>query len=159
MKRKSIKLVFYIYILFLLVFVVFKINCSISSIWERIQDAQYSRELGGWNCNLVLFRTIKSQIEDIEEIWALKNIAANVLVFVPFGFLVPVVYPKFERIIRVFVVSFIFVLCIEAAQFFTMLGSFDVDDILLNVIGSMIGYTFLRILHIVCKDKLNKRLW
>lgn len=44
-------------ILFLMIFVVFKINSSISFIYERIQDVQYSREVGGWNCNLVLFTT------------------------------------------------------------------------------------------------------
>ncbi len=62
----------------------------------------------------------------------------NLLAFVPFGILVPMIfsirYPKFILIFILSIISF------EALQMITYLGSFDTADILVNTIGATIGF-------------------
>ena len=73
----------------------------------------------------------------------IQNLGGNILVFMPLGFLVPLLFPitwSFKRIIFTgFLTSFIF----EMIQLFAIMGSFDVDDILLNTLGTALGYWVL----------------
>ncbi|MDO3410428.1 VanZ family protein [Saccharibacillus sp. CPCC 101409] len=62
----------------------------------------------------------------------------NVAAFIPFGLLVPVLYRMpFVRFIGLFVLC---VLTIETLQALTLLGSFDVNDVIQNSSGAAIGY-------------------
>ena len=83
---------------------------------------------------------MSTQIERITQWWALKNLLGNIIPFIPFGFLLPVTYKKFSSAISVFVIGLASILVIESFQFFTKLGSFDVDDIILNMTGIVCGY-------------------
>lgn len=68
-----------------------------------------------------------------------KNIIGNVLLFVPYGFFASF-YLKLKKPIKVLLISFIASLSIESTQF--MIGRvFDVDDILLNIVGGLLGFT------------------
>ncbi len=70
----------------------------------------------------------------------LINFVGNILLFIPWGFLLPL-YFKSLRIFKPFIMTtLIAVLLIESIQLFTMLGSFDIEDILLNVVGAYIGF-------------------
>ncbi|HPT78633.1 MAG TPA: VanZ family protein [Candidatus Atribacteria bacterium] len=68
----------------------------------------------------------------------LLNLAGNIGVFVPFGFMLPAVFNKTFLNLLYIIFSGIFVL--ELLQLITKRGSFDVDDFLLNIIGFSIGY-------------------
>lgn len=86
--------------------------------------------------------------------WALKNLLGNLLPFVPFGFLLPIAYPRIKAFFKVFVVGIFAVLFIEIFQYMTRLGSFDVDDIILNMVGVLIGYgTFLLVKPVFLKER------
>ncbi|MEJ8303365.1 VanZ family protein [Saccharibacillus sacchari] len=62
----------------------------------------------------------------------------NIAAFIPFGLLIPLLYPiRFVRFLLGFVLS---ITVLETVQALTMLGSFDVDDILRNSTGAAIGY-------------------
>ena len=63
----------------------------------------------------------------------------NVLLFVPVGFLLPLLWKKFERWHIVLFYGFFFSLSIEMIQLFNERVS-DVDDLLMNSAGTMIGY-------------------
>ena len=107
---------------------------------ETIQGI-FDRQAGGSiNYNFIPFRSISTQIERITQWWALKNLLGNIIPFVPFGFLLPIAYKKFSSAIRFFSTGLVSILLIEIFQFFTKLGSFDVDDIILNMIGIVCGY-------------------
>lgn len=74
-----------------------------------------------------------------------RNIVGNVLMFVPYGFFASL-YIEIKNPIKAFIIVFIASLSIEVTQL--AIGRvFDVDDILLNVIGGMIGFTFCYILN------------
>ena len=67
-----------------------------------------------------------------------KNVCGNILLFIPFGLLISI-YLKPRNMTIPFALTFLSSLAIEFTQM--IIGrSFDVDDILLNCIGGMIGY-------------------
>lgn len=73
----------------------------------------------------------KNQVEKVIW-WALKNLLGNLLPFIPFGFLLPIAYPRIKAFFKVFLVGMFAVLFIEIFQYMTRLGSFDIDDIILG---------------------------
>ncbi|WP_339315062.1 VanZ family protein [Paenibacillus sp. FSL R10-2734] len=67
----------------------------------------------------------------------------NVVAFIPFGILVPLLYPTpFKKFILIFIMS-IFVL--ETLQSLSFLGTFDVSDIISNTLGAAVGYCAYKI--------------
>jgi glycopeptide antibiotics resistance protein len=54
--------------------------------------------------------------------------------------LLPKVFPKLDRLGKVLLATFFIMLTVELAQLFTLLGSCDTDDLILNVLGSAMGY-------------------
>lgn len=67
------------------------------------------------------------------------NLVGNIVMFIPFGFL-GWIFPKLNQY-RILMINFVFVLIIaESMQYFTRLGVFDIDDILLNSVGVSIGF-------------------
>lgn len=71
---------------------------------------------------------------------ALINLVGNVVAFMPFGFFLPLLSVKERRVVMILLLTFELSLVIEVIQLFTGVGSFDVDDLLLNTIGGWLGY-------------------
>lgn len=67
------------------------------------------------------------------------NLLGNILLFLPFGVLLPAAYPRQRRFYRVFLLSFLGILGVEVLQYFFGRVA-DVDDVLLNSISIVIGY-------------------
>ncbi len=77
--------------------------------------------------------------------YLLLNLVGNLVVFMPFGLFLPHLW-KLQRKWFVFVPSVILsVLAIEFAQFFFMIGSCDIDDLILNTAGAVTVYLLLRL--------------
>lgn len=68
------------------------------------------------------------------------NILGNILAFAPFGFLLPMLKKSYRRFIVIAFLSILFSLTVELLQMYTKVGVFDVDDILMNSIGGILGY-------------------
>ncbi len=79
---------------------------------------------------------------------AVVNLVGNVVMFVPLGFLVPCIWPKFRSFGWHFLTMTLVILAIELTQLFTLLGTCDVDDLLLNLVGTGLGYLLCLPLHI-----------
>lgn len=75
------------------------------------------------------------------------NLVGNVVCFMPFGFLLPTISKRkfVKNIVGVFFCTLLFTLSIETIQLVTKVGAFDVDDILLNTIGGILGYLVMRV--------------
>ena len=71
---------------------------------------------------------------------AVRNLAGNVAAFVPMGFLLPCVWRFLRRWWRTLGAGAAVVIMLEALQYLTSLGAADVDDLLLNLIGTALGY-------------------
>lgn len=70
---------------------------------------------------------------------AIFNIAGNILLFFPLGFLMPMLYGSYRRFWRVSLFGAALSLSIEIWQLFLHRAT-DVDDLMLNVFGTMIGF-------------------
>lgn len=68
------------------------------------------------------------------------NLVGNVLAFVPFGLFFPLLSRKNRSFWKVTLISFEVSLGVEVIQLVTRVGSCDVDDMILNTLGGMIGY-------------------
>lgn len=93
--------------------------------------------------NLVPFHTIVEFTASLGERWnthAFINLAGNVVMFVPLGFLLPHVSRGTHTFKGCMLISLIGILCAETVQLFTLLGSFDIDDFILNMIGVLMGF-------------------
>lgn len=94
--------------------------------------------------NLVPFRTVSMFIQSNEHVsdWesvSLVNVVGNMLIFTPIGLFVPMLWRKLNAWWKVFLVGFGMTCLIESIQFF--IGrSTDIDDVILNTVGVMIGY-------------------
>lgn len=86
------------------------------------------------------------------------QLVGNIVLFIPVGFLFPVVVNR-KKWYAVFASGLVFSLLIECIQLVTKRGCFDLDDILFNVIGEMIGYGCFRVAEVICgKLKASKNL-
>ncbi|CAL9277605.1 MULTISPECIES: VanZ family protein [Streptomyces] len=75
---------------------------------------------------------------------AVKQIGGNILLGVPFGVLVPVVAPRTRGLLRVLLLTAVVMLLVEFAQGALVTGrAFDIDDVILNTTGALIGYLLL----------------
>lgn len=142
--KKLIKILFYIYIAFLILFVVLKFDGSFERIISLHNSIIENEKEGIRNINLIPFRSISPYLRNITEPYAFKNIIANILVFIPLGFFVSNKNPK--NVFKTLVICLSVILSIECIQLLFKIGFFDVDDIILNFIGSLIGMGINKIL-------------
>ena len=145
------KILFILYIVFIIYFLIF-------SDW-------YGRAgtMDEYHYNLVLFREIKrfwNYRAEVGLFAMFTNLFGNVIIFIPFGFFMPMA-SKYRSIFSAVFYSFGLSLCVETFQLITKVGSFDVDDLLLNTVGGLVGYLIfvlgeaLRRRHV--KKKRNQR--
>ena len=96
-----------------------------------------------YHYNLRPFREILRFIryrETIGSVRVMLNLAGNVLGFIPFGFFVPMHFRKTRKWNIVLLLSMEFSIVIEVLQLLLKVGSCDVDDVLLNTLGGVLGY-------------------
>lgn len=113
------------------------------SYWEVVNS----------NINLIPFKTVKLFLKAIQGSFSdyavyhsIINLAGNIIMFIPLGFFVPSVFSKYSSFSRfIFLISTI-IISIEIIQLFTLLGSCDIDDFILNIVGAIIGYGIFRII-------------
>ncbi len=93
--------------------------------------------------NLVLFKEIWRFWHYREQLGftaVLLNLAGNIVGLMPFGFFLPFLAIRTRSCYTVTCLTFLFSLVIETTQLIYKVGSFDVDDLLLNTIGGILGY-------------------
>ncbi|KAA0547222.1 VanZ family protein [Bacillus sp. BGMRC 2118] len=110
--------------------------------------------------NFVPFKTIYLYLvvaKDLNSSIRIINLAGNVVGFVPFGFLLPLLNKDLFALTRMSLATLMLSFTYEIFQLFTYLGSFDVDDLLLNTIGGVIGYSILKLVSIMIASRLKLR--
>lgn len=98
-----------------------------------------------WKEYLESFRRGKSFMRN----HVMQNIFGNILLFIPFGTLLPIVSTKFRSFGKIFLGALLFSLSIEILQWvsrqYEVYRSVDIDDVILNVIGAVIGFALMRL--------------
>lgn len=111
-----------------------------------------------YHYNLIPFKEIKRFIRyrDILGTQAvLLNLWGNVIAFVPFGVFLPLFYQRCRKGIYTVLYSFELSLTVEVIQLIFKVGSFDVDDLLLNTAGGMLGFAvYAAVRHFRRKNRM-----
>ncbi|MFJ8520715.1 VanZ family protein [Lysinibacillus xylanilyticus] len=141
MNRNIWKIIFAIYILMLLIFVVFKFNGDVYSVINTIQ-LNKDRGIG---LNLVPFRTINIYTSDINSGIPFINILGNIIPFIPMGFIIPMAFSSLRSFMKTMITCLLLICSIETLQLIFYVGSFDVDDIILNQISCIIGFILFKV--------------
>lgn len=139
-KRKNLKCeknvvihLVWVYIFLLYIYLALS-KAGIGSIW----DIGRYREIIRFNeINLIPFSSVG----------ALTYIL-NIIMFMPLGFLLPLIWKEFRNIINVSITGLGFSLSIEFCQLFN-LRTTDIDDLMMNTLGAILGYLIW-----ICVNKL-----
>lgn len=109
----------------------------------------YGRSPGqmDYRYNLVPFREISRfwKHRSALGIHSFYNLAGNVLGFMPAGFFIPILWEKRRGFFFTVFLTFEMSLIVESLQLLFRVGCFDVDDLILNTLGGILGYLFLKI--------------
>lgn len=143
-------LLFILYVLLLMYFLFF------SEGYGRV--AQAERE---YRYNLVPFVEIKrfwNYREQLGIFAVFTNIFGNVLGFIPYGFILPVLHPGLRSGFVTILSGFFLSLCVETIQLITKVGCFDVDDMILNTLGAVIGYLLFAICNHLRRTYYGKKI-
>lgn len=105
------------------------------------------------NLNLVPFRTLKLFTRLLDSSHppfvrsAIINLVGNVIMFIPLGLFLPAIWEKFRRLWKTLLMTALIITVVELLQLVTLVGSCDIDDLILNLIGAALGYWLFRISH------------
>ncbi len=130
--------------IFLAAYIAVLIKVMVFKDLPLIQIGSLMLNFGGTDAghapNFVPFRTIVPYLFGYKGlIIAGINLVGNIILLVPVGFLMPLVFPAmtWKRSLAFGVIA---CLAIEVAQVVLRVGIFDIDDVILNTIGVMVGY-------------------
>lgn len=103
-----------------------------------------------YSFNLIPFATINNYIIALRNgNLALRdfiyNIFGNFIAFAPFALFLPRLFKSTKKLVNYFFVVSLIILFVEMLQLLMFTGSFDIDDYILNILGSMIFYFILNI--------------
>lgn len=154
-KFQRIFLLLFIFYLLVLVKIILLKDASIASLPERLStDYEGFRSL-----NLVPFQTFLTFFRMIPEgnfLWSFSNIAGNILVFLPYGYLLSLLRIKKYPVFKICASSVLLSLFFEISQFVFYLGSTDIDDIILNTFGTLLGILCFHIISFFCQKSQRK---
>ena len=128
--RKIIKTVFAVHIIFVLI------------ITFVIRETMTLRIPGSRNVILTPFREFDLFLHEPTHLFWFMQIFLNILLFIPFGLMLPMIITKFRNPLMTSMTGLLFSGAIETMQYITGRGLTEVDDVINNTIGTMIGYLF-----------------
>lgn len=138
-KERFLRFVFILYCAVMLWLLFFR-----SSGWT--EGLNYEQQLL-LNVNLKPFYTIRNYLRvilhrtnDAALVHCIINLLGNVILFIPAGYLIPKIWKRQRNFFRFFALCLGVMFLVEVLQLFTLLGSFDVDDLILNLLGMIIGF-------------------
>ena len=111
-----------------------------------------------YHYSLIPFREIRRYLFSSMDIrLKLINIGGNILAFVPYGFLVPALFPKLRKWWIVMLLTALFSVCVEGIQLIFRIGACDVDDVILNTAGGLLGFLLLVLTDNIVKKNAEKK--
>lgn len=116
------------------------ILCYFLFFSEEMGRTYYERS---YHYNLVPLREIKRFLQYWKVLGigtVMINLVGNVVAFMPFGMFLPLFWERCRRFWRTALYGFELSLFVEIQQLIFKVGSFDVDDLILNTIGAAAGF-------------------
>lgn len=109
--------------------------------------------------NLIPFKTIEGYITalrlgNINSSIVYQNIFGNLVLFLPMGILLPAIFGKFRKAYITLPLILLTIACAEFLQLIFGLGSLDIDDLILNFAGAVVGYlVFSAVYNLIYKNR------
>jgi glycopeptide antibiotics resistance protein len=134
--------VFIIYMLLLSKYILFTRVHTNPENYFSLKHIKASIDKGKRSANLQPFKTIKFMYygKYLPEDFQIRNLGGNLLGFAPLGILLPLLFKRLRSFLPVVITIFAVSLSYELIQLCTGLGIFDVDDLILNTSGGIIGF-------------------
>lgn len=115
---------------------------------EWSSDLSYADQLRA-NMNLVPFHTIGNYWQVVKRMaftplfyHSVINLGGNIFLFVPVGYLLPRLWKCLRKFFPFLLTCVLAITLVELLQLVTLLGSLDIDDLILNLFGMLLGYLF-----------------
>lgn len=70
----------------------------------------------------------------------------NIMLFIPFGFFLPLTFQNKRKLSKTVFISLIITFSVEFIQYFIGRSS-DIDDIIMNLLGAIIGYIIFKVIN------------
>lgn len=104
--------------------------------------------------NLIPFRTILDYLNGdmIARAFAPSNLIGNIVLFLPLGVYITLLNPNKKISVNTCLIALISVI-VEIAQYMFKVGVTDIDDVILNTVGGLIGILIFKVIYIFLKDK------
>ena len=112
----------------------------------------------GYRYNLMPFVEIRrfwKYRDQLGNFAVFSNIFGNVIGFLPWGFILPIIFRRMDRVFLIFLSGFLLSLTVEVNQLISKVGCFDVDDLILNTLGAVLGYVFFVICDHIRRKKYH----
>ena len=165
--KVSLWVFFILYLILLITLVVFDYFRGLSFIFISKYANLYLKD----SVNIVPLATIMGYVKAFFNNSAnfsiiAYNLVGNVVCLTPLAFFLPKLFKKQNKFITFLITTMGVALSIECLQLLTMSGTFDIDDIILNVLGACIAYLVLNIkgikallnnIFLLEKNKLDKK--
>lgn len=131
------------------IFLIYMILVLGATIGDRVSGYE--------SINLHLFSSYKDVYNNFS-LGEWRNIILNILMFVPIGFMIPLILKKCERCYITYLVGFGITLFIEILQLVSKRGIFELDDIINNSLGCAIGYGIVMLfISLFKRKKVNQK--
>lgn len=148
--------IIYIFILLFVIVLKFPIGLAKGTITTWLKGGEITRI----SPQLIPFKTNIDYIKNIHSFndWFILNVTCNIIMFMPYGILLPAILKKKDNIGRKVILSgCILSVLIEIFQYITALGVCDIDDVILNTLGIALGFGLYNIAkNIITKLKRSK---
>ncbi len=108
--------------------------------------------------NLIPFKSIYEYLfsTHLAIIFALTNVVGNIIIFIPLGMYLQV-FKRNKKIFDCITLICVISLCVEVTQYILGIGAFDIDDIILNTMGGLLGIFIYKIIYLVLKEENKTR--
>lgn len=113
---------------------------SVLSLTFIVRETMILRTPDNRGVILQPFREIDAMLHQPNHFFWFMQIFLNIMLFVPFGFLLPMISERFRSLWLTTVTGFVFSAGIETMQYITGRGLTEVDDVINNTAGALIGY-------------------
>lgn len=90
-------------------------------------------------------RTIFTSKDKAAVIHAVKNLFGNIILFIPLGIFLPALFKKLRKLFPFLLAVVLLITSVEVIQYVTGLGTCDIDDLILNTFGALIGFLLFKI--------------
>lgn len=113
---------------------------------EQLPDQEGFWSYIRYRTNFVPFKTVYEYIFSSPSLQTtIYNLLGNVVLFIPLGFLSACVFPSMQGLKKFVLVMCSVIAIVEILQLILLVGACDIDDVILNVFGCLIGVWLLRI--------------